>query len=426
MQITLKWLKIASVLMVVGGLIVIYMASLGVSAPLVRISDVYGNYAMNYAVVRLRGNVTSPPYVEVTSGKITIKIWISDGSGEIGIYVYDAQARELLQKGILPMPGDTVDVEAQVRVRDQYTYVILQLAEQLKVYRISSGYTKTQSLDVSMSNKLVSVEGVASGIRNVSSGILFYVDTGSERVTVLIPRVLMYLNSSGYREVIDSLDGAHVVVGGVVYLYKGVSPEIVVRSLEEITFRSVVKRVGIAELEEYLNQEVSLKVRLERIFYSNGIYKIEVSDEEGKVNVTVSKDLMLDTNPKYMFTSNTLEIVGRVVKEGGEVTVVASSLKPNPTQPSLTNISSATKIGVALALRGRASGLYVGSKGYAIFTLQDDTGSIRVYVPGWSYVSEEVRNAVKNGEIVILYGYIDVYRGELEIIVYNSRGIEVG
>ncbi|MEO2151410.1 MAG: DNA-binding protein, partial [Thermococcus sp.] len=50
-------LKYFSLLRSIRGVAILLVAAQGAQAPLVKVSDVYGNYLMNYAVVRINGTV---------------------------------------------------------------------------------------------------------------------------------------------------------------------------------------------------------------------------------------------------------------------------------------------------------------------------------------------------------------------------------
>lgn len=42
------------------------------------------------------------------------------------VRVYSPLADEMVEKGVIPFPGDNVTAEVQLRVRETYTYAILQ------------------------------------------------------------------------------------------------------------------------------------------------------------------------------------------------------------------------------------------------------------------------------------------------------------
>ncbi len=431
-RLSVRWLKLFSILATVVGILIIYMAARGVSAPLVKIGDVYGNYAMNYAVVRIRGNVTGPPYVDTSGGRITIRFGVDDGTGTMNVYIYEQQAVELLGRGLVPMPGDVVEVEGQLRVRETYTYLILQVVDLLRIEGRSTSYTKVYSLNTGMEGRSVEVSGVVYEFREVSSGLLFGIDTGEGYVDVLIPVVLKYVDEDAYNMLLENLTrslelGGEAVVRGVVYLYRGISPEVVVRSLDEVVVRVGGALVKLSELSRHVGGKVVVEVESRRMFYLRDTrdYVLEVSDETGVASIVIPSELIYDLDPRDLVTGSRIKVVGTVFNE---TTISAARVVPVSSAFKIYRVSDVDResVGLILAFEGKASSLVEFRGGSAVFTLSDGTGSIKVYVPGWrSHVPEDVKRAVRSGGRVMVVGYIDVYRGELEVVVYDSDGLEV-
>lgn len=145
-----------------------------------------------------------------------------------------------------------------------------------------------------MSNTYVAVHGIVTEFSNVSSGYLLTVDTGVAPVTVLIPRVLLIKNNVSVK-----VGGDTVYAPGVVYLYKGTSPEIVVRSLGQFNVTPIESSplVSLAEASGYVGMVMSVQGNLMGISYESGRYVLTLTDGTNYLDVLVPREVLADLNP---------------------------------------------------------------------------------------------------------------------------------
>jgi len=124
-------LQIASLVLAVAGLVLLYLYSVNRDIPTVRVSEI--RPTMNFAYVRIAGKVTRDAYVFKSGGMV---FNLHDGSGEIAVMGGRAQAEALEKAGKLPRRGDRVEVAGSLSVSaDQEIKLRMQSAEQLTLRR---------------------------------------------------------------------------------------------------------------------------------------------------------------------------------------------------------------------------------------------------------------------------------------------------
>ena len=165
--IRVRVLRNASVILAVAGLVLLYLYSINRDIPLVRIDSV--TPTMNFAYVRIAGEVTRDAYVFDSGGLI---FNVNDGSGEIAVMGGRAQAEALENAGRLPRRGDRVEVAGSLSVSaDQEVKLRMQSADQLVLQRkrmpsASAGLSMLRLSDIAAAQKgeQVSVSGVLKEI----------------------------------------------------------------------------------------------------------------------------------------------------------------------------------------------------------------------------------------------------------------------
>ena len=142
-------LQIASLVLAFVGLILLYLYSVNRDIPLVRVDSI--TPTMNFAYVRIAGEVTRDAYVFKSGGMV---FNLHDGSGEIAVMSGRAQAEALENAGRLPRRGDRVEVSGSLSVSaDQEVKLRMQSAEQLVLQRkrtpsTAPGLSQVQLADI--------------------------------------------------------------------------------------------------------------------------------------------------------------------------------------------------------------------------------------------------------------------------------------
>ncbi len=458
-------LKVLSIAFVLIGLVTIY--ALATQAPVIKasINDLYGNYLLNYATVVVEGNVTWIPTVNAQQGRYSVRFTVDDGTGQLNIYIYDPLARQALASGKVPFLGDHVKAEVQIRVRETYTYGILQSLDTLKIERATSREPrKVGYLSIDMDGEYVEASGIIVSRRDVTTGILLELSTEEGTVTVLVPNILRYLGGSLEGTMFkpnprfDEIDkalivGAPVTVRGIVYLYRGVSPEIVPGSLDDIEVEALAanETITLDMLRSHVGDIVRVNAVLGAMSYNSGFYWIDIYDYTGKAQAILSSSLTRQLiNPFYNGTGSNMTIIGQACSDGtiAVITMMQNSPYPSPVLPvsaineSLRGYTVVVKGTVVLSQQAGAPatvdyggslcnychGVAGGAGGHHTFTLVDDNGdAIKVFMPSstFSHLSPDAKNLVTtNGSKVAIAGYVDLYGSELEIVVYTADGVK--
>ena len=127
----IRVLRYASVVLAIAGLILLYLFSVNRDIPFVRVGDI--TPTMNFAYVRLDGEVTRDAYVFQSGG---IVFDMKDGSGEITVMGGRAQAQAMEAAGKLPQRGDRIEVTGSLSISaDQAPKLRIQSADQLVLNR---------------------------------------------------------------------------------------------------------------------------------------------------------------------------------------------------------------------------------------------------------------------------------------------------
>ncbi len=422
-KLDMSKLKYLSVLISVIGVALLLVAAQGAQAPLMKVSDVYGNYLMNYAVVRVNGTVTGVPRVSDTGGKLGLTFSVSDGSGTIDVRVYSPLADKMIKEGLVPFPGDNITAEVQLRVRETYTYAMLNYLGGLKFN--SKLYEEKPKLvgflNESMANTYVAVKGIVTEFSNVSSGYLLTLDTGKARVTVLIPRVLLVFNN------VSTKVGDTVYAPGIVYLYRGSSPEIIVRNLTDLKITPIEEapEVPLAEAGLHAGEVIAVSGKLAGISYENGHYALLLTDGTNYLTALMPREVLAKLNPFEAADGSTLKVAGKMGSDGRLVGAYLEVIQPVKTEFKPIGVLTTDMRGSIVAVKGNIDEVdRVGSN--LKLVIDDTTGKLDVFIPSATLaeLSNKTKENLRKGLGVEVAGYLEEYRGAVEIVVYTKDGIK--
>src|SRR5512136_91121 len=88
---------------------------------------------MNFAYVRVQGQVTRAPSHDPDSGYLSF--WIEDETGEMLVSSYRATTQQLVESERMPFIGDRVTLEGALRMRPDNTSLTLNSADGLRIER---------------------------------------------------------------------------------------------------------------------------------------------------------------------------------------------------------------------------------------------------------------------------------------------------
>ncbi len=425
-----------AVFIVVGVAGIAFIAP-SIPPPFMKIKDIGPNGEnpfLNYAIVKVRGTVVRVPSISYSQGKISLYFTIEDDTGSIDVRAYDPVASEILHSGKIPLPGYVFEGEVQVRVRETYTYLIIQ---SVNTYVLETKYDKpvyVSSLSTNMEQgMLVTVSGLPENLRNVSSGWLFDLRTGKDTVTVLIPEFIKYIDPVKADWIYGNLSiGAKFNITGVVYFYREASPEVVPRSIDDIVYMpmNITEKLWLHEvlsnIDQYKEQLITIKAYLDRIYYVSGKYILKVYDTESSTNMSIDRDALINAfNPLNIGSDTLFELNVYVTMDGEFVVKSMSPVRMVETQYMEINSITPDLRGRIIRIAGVIDEVRTTSGGSMIITLRDNTGSITVFIPSSTIkkMSSDTVSLLDTGKTVTMAGYVDIYGGKVEVVVYHPDSV---
>ncbi len=185
--------------------------------------------------------------------------------------------------------------------------------------------------------------------------------------------------------------------------------------------------ISLSQLQDYVGKNVSFQATLEGIGYdSTGhFYVLSVSGDGVTVNVTAGRSVIESLNPLEAGTGSVIDVTGTV--EDGNTVRARNVSVVTSVKPEIYKISSLSEddLGKIVVIRGNIEGTKeIGSN--LKLTVSDGTGEIAVFMPG-SVVADlpnETRAGLKEGLGVEVGGYLDEYKGSLEVIPFTWMGIK--
>ncbi len=438
------FLKIIAVALVIASVVGVFAAARYSPIPVVRISDVQGNVLMNYATFYVEGVVVEPPRVDYTGGKLRITITVNDNSTPVSlsVYAYDPLATEMIRERKIPFIGDRVRLLVQLRVREDYAYAYLQDLRGVEILErpgTGDGRVYVESLENIAEYSYVCVQGLVKSPRNVSSGLLFDVATSRDTVTVLIPIILNHVYGDEASQVISNLSagGVPVDVCGVVYYYRGTSPEIVVRELEDVSIGALpeAETVGFGDLvfntALYEGQTVKTQARFLGVFCEafDDPCRLVFEDVEGQGitgDIMMPKALMATALDPWSVGSGT--VFNLTVNVVNSTYIVAYAADPVEVEPPFETSSVeealAQERGRIIVLRNVTveSSSKTSGGSWRIYVRDPSGFNILVFVPS-TVASSMGFDIPAQGTYISVAGYRHVYGSTDEIVVYTVNGV---
>ncbi len=358
-------LQMASLVLAVAGLGLLYLYSINRDIPTVRVSGI--TPTMNFAYVKIEGEVTRDAYIFKSGG---IVFNLHDGSGEIAVMGGRAQAEALKNTGKLPRRGDRVEVAGSLSVSaDQDVKLRMQSAEQLTLRRkrkVSIPALSRISLsDITPAQKgdTVSVIGTLKEISIPRPGskapyVLTLKEDGTELAVIFWDNVFQ-----GLEQKLPTL-GKTLSARGRVDVYKGVL-QLKVWEAADLRERS--------ELDLFHHE-------------SNNVANVYLYSGNVRPEAPLSARFPNTGKRDYILEKEAVSIADITAEQKGEVFTVVGTL------------------GEPKSIRGGV-----------IYPIADDSGEMVVLF--WDkQVSGEERDALESGIRLRVTAPLVVYKGVLELI----------
>ncbi|MCX7681734.1 MAG: OB-fold nucleic acid binding domain-containing protein [Anaerolineae bacterium] len=405
------------------GLLVLWLAAVHAEPPLINIGQV--GATMNLAYVRLKGRCVRSPSYDAATGYLSF--WLDDGTGELRVSAYRAEARQLVAEGRVPALGDQVEVAGTLRVQEDVLALRVNAPEHLKITRSVPVERMIGSIGPADQFVRVQVRGRVRRIHEPYPGLtLVTVRDESGAIPIVITSDLIALSG-----ISPSLSiGQSILAVGAVSLYRD-TPQLVPASIAEIV--PLEQPVPIARMREIagltsadIGRLVIVRGRVTEVKPFSAGVKLLLDDGSGMVTILLWQSLY-DALPGGVLPGAEVEVQGEVAQRYGRLEVLPELIDdirvhaaaPVPARENRAGTAigdvTAADIGRVLTLTGTLGEPRTFSRGVK-FSLGDDTGFITLLL--WQEVYEALPHAARlvAGAQVEVTGRIDEYHGELEIV----------
>ncbi len=424
---SLRAIKSVAILLATVGLALLWLAATRAEAPTVAIGQ--ANATMNMAYVWLEGRCTRPPSYGPEGDYLSF--WIEDGTGELRVVAYRAEARQIIERGHVPALGDQIKVAGTLRVREDFLSLTINVFDQLEITRAESVERDIGAIALEDQYLRVRVHGQVRHVYEPYEGLTLVIvrdETGS--IPVVVSEDLIAL--SGVTPVLTT--GHPVEIVATVSLY-GDTPQLVPASTADIVPLDwdafLATRKFISEFTAASAGQLATVrgVIIEVNPFSTGI-KLTLDDGTGTIVVLLWQDI-------YEGMRNGLEpgigaevqVLGEVSRDRGElklipeltedVRVLAAAVPP--AEIAIGELTT-TDVDRWVTLRGVLGRPEIFSKGVK-FPLNDGSGVITLLF--WQNVYESAPGGLEEGAQLVVTGQVAAYQGELELTNLNIGKMQV-
>lgn len=179
----MKLIKIFIVLLALSGVIALVLASRLTARPVTAMTAIQPS--MNFAYVRVSGLITQYPIVDEKHETLSFRL--VDESNDIRVSVYGAVLRDLLARQQVPQPGQRIDLEGTLRIRDDEASLVLNDANALHISVPEASDIALGGLDAMPIGARVSTQAQVRGIRELKGMKLVTLRDESALTTLLLP-----------------------------------------------------------------------------------------------------------------------------------------------------------------------------------------------------------------------------------------------
>jgi DNA/RNA endonuclease YhcR with UshA esterase domain len=424
----IRIVKIAAILLAAVGLVALWFAATCAEVPLVQIGQV--GAMMNLAYVRLEGHCTRSPSYDPQSDYLSF--WIEDDTGEVRVAAYRAETRQIIERGLVPAPGDLVEVAGTLRVREDLLSLTINVPNQLEVTRGDPVDRAIGTIAPEDQHLRVRVHGEVRQVYEPYDGLTLITvrdETGSIPVAVSDDLVAL----SGITPTLST--GQPVEVVAAVSLY-GNTPQLVPASTADIVLLDQGVRVAVEKPIGELTAADVGRLALVRgtvakvDTFSSGV-KYTLDDGTGTIVVLLWRDVYdLLPDPAALGVGAELQVQGELSQYRGELELIPELVEDARVLAAAPLVEvraigdvTAADVGQVLTLEGTLGQRDAFSRGIK-FPLDDGTGTIILLI--WQEVYDAIpdANLLVAGARVDVTGRIDEYQGELEIIP-ETDGVRV-
>ena len=429
-RLAIRLFKYGSLVLAMVGVVLLLLVARQGTAPVVEIGHLSGT--MNYAHVRIEGTVTRQPIYDPDAG--TLKLWVSDSTGEMMVMAYRPEADWLRSAGQVPAMGDGVALEGTLRIKDEFPYLALDVPQHTEIRPVKMVELRIGEIDTGRLFQKVTVRGVIRGDRTPYEGLrLLKLRDSSGEIDVALSSEAAVLGGPWP----DVHVGQPVQVMGAVDVYRG-TPQIVVSRGSDLAVLDdaiiLAAERPVAELAEVILGDL---VVVEGILtevrpFSAGV-RGTLDDGSGTATLLLWQDLYDSLpNREALIEGAAVRALGELAEYRGELEIVpelvsdievlVASERPIP-ERHLGELSTGD-VGLRVRVEAVLQTLQPFSAGVR-GTLDDGTGKVTLLL--WEEVYDRLSEAVslKPGAVLQVEGDVAEYEGDLEIVPREASDVRV-
>ncbi|HIP87380.1 MAG TPA: hypothetical protein EYH27_02960 [Anaerolineales bacterium] len=319
-RLPIRAAKITAILLATVGLAVLWFAAVRSPIPQVQAGQV--GATMNFAYVRIEGQVVRGPLYYPDSGYLSFTI--ADDTGEVRVAAYRTTAEALRAEGRVPAFGDYVSVAGTLRIQGESTSLTINIPEHVEVFRPEAEPHTLGSLTPDDYLHRVRVQGQVWSVRQPYEGLtLIALRDATGVVEVAVPESLERLTG----ELLPLEPGQSVEVVGTVDLYRE-TPQIVPASVldvvllpETVPVAEPVQVGTLTEADVGRMVEVSGTVTWAGPFSAG--FKFGLDDGTGETSVLLWQDAYEGiADPATLTVGARVRVIGEVSVYRGEIEVI--------------------------------------------------------------------------------------------------------
>ncbi len=443
-RISTKLLKIFALGFSVVGLVLVWWAAAHRMVPTIQAAEI--DNRTNFAYVQMKGICTRTPSYDAKAKSLSFPI--DDGTGTVWIKAYGAQAEEIYASGNLPAPGDTVVVEGTVRMKGDYTYLIVNLPEKLVVVEPKPLELDISELSDSLWGVVVKTAGVINSVRRYDT---------SMRLQLCSPLADACVDMNVYYSSFPNVDpeaferGDTVAVVAMVGTYRG-KLRLVPRREDELWHKKGeppkrkwtvgekppedAPKVRLKDLTEDMKGKfVRVEGEVKWVKQIKGGVLVQMDDGTEIMTFPIW-DRIYETVPNAdaLCAGATISFVGKVGEYKGALQVVptygpAVEVKApakKETKAPKIKLSELSKdmLGQKVTVGGKIKSVKK-IKGGILVTIDDGTAEMKF--PIWDKVLRHVpnRDAIASGNRIEFVGKVTEYKGRLEVVPTWGEDVHV-
>ncbi len=454
-RLSVRVTRYAAVVLATVGLGLLYLMAVHKEIPTIKIGEI--KPTMNFAYVRVVGRVSSDARMFKQGGRVkSVRFEVDDGTGEIPVTAYAAQAKELVETKNIPRLGDQVSVAGSLSVSaDERILMRLQSPKQLLIDRTELPVTPISELNEQNAEMGVVVEGMITDVRAPRQGskapwsIKLSDGTGEVDVSFW---------ESVYADLPDKAmlgSGAKVRVRGSLSSYRG-SLQLRLANGADLEFleagqpmpampkssRPQAESVTLGEITADMEgQMVQTEGQVVEVRVpdkgSKAPYRVLLQDGDAKLSVVYWDAVATRLGKRAPVAGARLQVSGLVnmYKEDAQLKVQrASQIKLMDVSGELdvpVDFSDPVPVG-SLSRDGLDEMVTVEGilgeprsiRGGMVYPLKDDSGSVDLLL--WDrQVPGSARDALNPGSKVTVLGKMGEYRGQLQIVPQRAEHVHL-